>query len=128
MRGKFLGGFLIILLLMAGCGGGGAATSGTNPGTTTAALDPNVPTPALLAKENYINPDIPRITCEEFKVMYDNNTPYSLVDTRLKSDYDDTHIRSARSVANGDVNVVSEACLNGLKQLPKDKMLILYCD
>jgi rhodanese-related sulfurtransferase len=105
------------------------ATSSTKTATSpTTSLNPNVPTPALLAKQNFINPNIPRITCEEFKVMYDDNTPYSLVDTRLKSDYDDEHIRSARSVPNGDVNVVSESCIATLKQLPKDKMLVLYCD
>jgi ABC-type transport system substrate-binding protein len=147
MHGKVLVGLLVVLLVAAGCGGAGAstpATSNTPAGTTTAAatttpstkattspatsLNPNIPTPALLAKENFINPNIPRITCEEFKVMYDDNTPYSLVDTRLKTDFDDLHIRSARSIPNGDVNVVSQACLAGLKQLPKDKLLILYCD
>ncbi len=143
MKGKVLGGCLIVVLLSAslaaGCSGSGKITTTTSSATlpvssgaqttTAAPLNTNVPTPELLAKENYVLPNIPRITAEELKALYDQpNIVYSLVDVRLKTDYDDTHIRGARNIANSGKDVVDTATVTALAQLRKDVPLVLYCD
>ncbi len=127
MNRRILLALLIIpVLLIAGCNGGGANT--TSPGTSSNLTDATppgtVPSPSVLAKQGFVGPDLPRISAEELKVIYDNRDPLILVDVRPKELFDTGYIPGARNIPN-----LPEAdSLNKLTQLPKDKLIVLYCD
>ena len=67
--------------------------------------------------------EIPRITIEETKKMMDSKVPIVILDTQLKSVYEKGHIKGAinfpwkQEITPEDTN-----------NLPKDKLIITYCD
>jgi predicted sulfurtransferase len=74
-----------------------------------------------------VHPEVPRITAKELKQLMDEKGEYILVDTRDSYSYNHGHI-------NGAVNIYYD--LQGdpfprrmmLSALPRDKLIILYCD
>jgi hypothetical protein len=103
---------IMLILLIPGCGGG-----------TTSSVD-SVPTPAELEAQGFASPELPRISAQALKVMYDNRDPYVLVDVRSRAMFLTEYIRGARNIPNEP----EDESIAALTQLPKDKLIILYCD
>jgi hypothetical protein len=118
--------FLIPLLVAAGCNGGGAtATTSGNVTTQTETSPPGtVPQPSVLEKQGFASPELPRISAEDLKVIYDNRDPLILVDVRPKDLFDTGYIPGSRNIPNEP----QADSLNKLTQLPKDRLIVLYCD
>ena len=72
-------------------------------------------------------PEVPRITAEELKQLMDKKGEYVIVDTRSSSSYDYGHIEGA-------INIYSDPQGDPfprqmmLGALPRNKLIILYCD
>jgi len=63
--------------------------------------------------------DAPRITLEDAKKAYDEGKAY-IIDARAESAYKSEHIKGA-------VNITYDTLDAHLKELPKDKTIIVYC-
>jgi hypothetical protein len=145
----------ILSLVVAGiysCGPGGSTIPVTTPASSLAssstplASTPNntvailptsattpltaAPSAAELAAQQFALPNIPRLTVEQTYALRDSNTPPVLVDVRAKESYNYEHIPGARNIPNngGEVQLVSAESLAQLKLLPKDRLLVFYCD
>jgi 3-mercaptopyruvate sulfurtransferase SseA len=118
--------FLIPLLVAAACNGGGATTTTSGDVTTqTETSSPGtVPQPSVLEKQGFALPELTRISAEDLKVIYDNRDPLILVDVRPKDLFDTGYIPGSRNIPNEP----QADSLNKLTQLPKDKLIVLYCD
>jgi len=103
---------------MAGgsCNGGGASTS--NNGV------PRPPSSSELAEQDFDRPGLPRITAEELKIKYDNRENFVLVDTRPRAGFLLGYIPSAKNIPN----FPADASLEELAKLPKDRLIVTYCD
>ena len=117
---------LIPVMIASACNGGAAPpTTATTTSTQTAATQSGeVPPPSILVRQGFLLPELPRISAEALKKIYDNRDPLVLVDVRAKDLYDTGYIPGARNIPNepeGD-------SLSKLKQLPKDRLIVLYCD
>ena len=127
MKRRILAGLLIIsVLIAAGCSGSAAATNTSLTSTSQTSTTPPgvVPSPSVLEKQGFEGPELPRISAEDLKVIYDNRDPLILVDVRPKDLFDTGYIPGARNIPN-----LPEAdSLNKLTQLPKDRLIVLYCD
>ena len=117
--------FIIPALVAGGCSGGAAATTpGTGTNQTETTVPGVVPPPSVLLKQGFVEPELPRISAEELKVIYDNRDPLIIIDVRPKDLFDTGYIPGARNIPN-----LPEAdSLNKLTQLAKDKLIVLYCD
>jgi predicted sulfurtransferase len=72
-------------------------------------------------------PEVPRITAEELKQLMDKKGEYVIVDTRNSSGYNYGHIAGAINIYNdpqGDP--FSREMM--MRALPRNKLIILYCD
>ena len=72
-------------------------------------------------------PEVPRITAEELKQLMDKKGEYVIVDTRSSSGYNYGHIVGAINIYNdpqGDP--FSREMM--MRALPRNKLIILYCD
>jgi len=87
---------------------------------------PKPPSPAELARQGFASPEMPRITAEELKIMYDNREPLTLVDVRARSQYLSGYIPGARNIP-GDTWEEEES-FNVISTLPGDRLIITYCD
>ncbi|MCL2149713.1 MAG: rhodanese-like domain-containing protein [Dehalococcoidia bacterium] len=114
MKSKLIACLLIGLLVIMGCNGDGGSNSGA----------PKPPSPSELESQGFASPDLPRITAEEFKVIYDNREPYVLVDVRSHDSYLAGYIPGARNIPNEPRDESSTE----LAKLPKDRLIITYCD
>ena len=64
---------------------------------------------------------VPRITLADFKALYDNPAKRPLIiDVRAKDNYDQGHIDGAISFPEADLDA-------RVKELPKDKLVVAYC-
>jgi 3-mercaptopyruvate sulfurtransferase SseA len=73
------------------------------------------------------HPQVPRITAKELKHLMDEKGEYILVDTRDSYSYDYGHIKGAINIhyyPQGDPFPRKMM----LRALPRDKLIILYCD
>jgi hypothetical protein len=87
-----------------------------NPGPV-AAVTPGVNTGATIMSEQ----TAPRMPIDEFKALYDNPaTRPIIIDVRAKQAYDEGHIVGAISFPEADVPA-------RVAELPKDKLIIAYC-
>lgn len=63
----------------------------------------------------------PRMDIKEFKALYDDPAKRPLIiDVRAKAAYDQGHIRGAINIPEADVP-------GRLKEIPKDKLVVAYC-
>jgi len=83
-----------------------------------------LPSPSELAEQGFASPDFPRITAEDLKIIYDNRDPFILIDTRPHFEYLDGYIPGARNIPNNP----PEESLKELAKLPKDRLIVTYCD
>ena len=103
--------FLITLTISLAC-----AKQATNVSANTAAAAPAQPAPT--ASPTPVD-DAPRITLEEAKKLYDAGNAF-VVDARPEEAYKQEHIK-------GSVNITSGMLDARLKDLPKDKTIVVYC-
>jgi len=85
---------------------------------------PKPPPPAELEQQGFLYPDLPRITAEEFKLLYDKNEPYILIDARPRNLFLDGYIPGAQNIPNDP----REDSVARLTQLPKNRLIVTYCD
>ena len=64
--------------------------------------------------------DVPRMSMEEFKALYDSPNRPIIIDVRPVGGFDAGHIRGAISFPETDVDA-------RVAELPKDKLVIAYC-
>jgi len=113
MKNLLLACLLVGLVLLTGC-----------PSTSTSSSVTGAPSPDELERLGFFSPNIARVTAEEFKLMYNNNEPVILVDTRARDQYLSGYIPGARNIPNDPW----ETSFNELTKLPKDRLIITYCD
>lgn len=121
MKHRVIAIILLGLVLFASCSGGtqnstGNSTESTEPGA--------IPSESELVRQGFVSPELPRISAEELKPIYDNRDPLVLVDVRPKDLFDTGYIPGARNIPNEP----EAESLNKLLQLPKDRLIVLYCD
>jgi rhodanese-related sulfurtransferase len=69
------------------------------------------------------HPEIPRISLEELKGMIEQKADVVIIDAQLKEIYDRGHIKGARSLP-----WKAEITEADVKEIPKDKLIVTYCD
>jgi len=106
--------FLIALTISLACA---KQADNTIAGVQTAAA---TPTPSPRASSTPTpSEDAPRITLEEAKKAFDEGKAF-IVDARAEEAYKQEHIKGA-------VNIRQDTLDQHLKELPKDKTIIVYC-
>ncbi len=105
----------------------------TPPTTTRPATEP--PSVEELTKGHFALPEIPRITCELLKQMMDRGDVLVLVDARAQWGFKGGYLPGAINIPNELVppalpEEMEEAPIELMKlmMLPKDKLVIFYCD
>jgi predicted sulfurtransferase len=80
-------------------------------------------------EEKLAYPEVPRITCEELKQLMDKEVALVLVDTRLESSFKRGYLKGAINVPDTSLSPITEEIIKGkLMMLPRDKLIVLYCD
>lgn len=98
--------------------------AGCNDSSRNSSL-PKPPSPSELAEQNFASPNLARITAEELKVIYDNKEPVLIVDVRSRPVYIvEGHIPGATNIPN----LPPDDSYERLTALPKDRLIVLYCD
>jgi rhodanese-related sulfurtransferase len=69
------------------------------------------------------HPEIPRISLEELKGMIEQKADVVIIDAQLKEIYDRGHIKGALSLP-----WKAEITEADVKDIPKDKLIVTYCD
>jgi hypothetical protein len=113
------GAILIAYLLGTKTGTGGTASSGQPAASVpTTVVDTQTDTSSQPAPED----SVPRISLADFAKLYStfSDRPY-IVDVRTKDLFDQNHIQGAVSVPEEDLS-------KHLAELPKDKLIVTYCD
>ncbi len=125
MKVKIIGIFFVIMLLLSiSCTGSGGTATTTSINTTTTTGIPGSPSPQELAAQNFVLPELPRITGEQLKQRIDNGEPLVVVDTRLEFFFNMGHLPQAIDIP---YQLEDEQTASFLA-LPKDKPVIFYCD
>ena len=81
----------------------------------------------LLAGEDVVLPDLPRISVEDLKKMIDEDADIVIVDTRDGGSYAAGHIKRAINI-HYDVTSDPMQRQMMLIALPMDKLIVTYCD
>ncbi len=81
----------------------------------------------LLAGEDVVLPDLPRISVEKLKEMVDKKADIVIVDTRDGGSYAAGHIKGAINI---QYDVTSDPMQRQMMliALPMDKLIVAYCD
>ena len=82
---------------------------------------------STLPLDSLDHPEVSRITAEELKILIDKYTPLVIVDSRDSSSFNISHIPGALSVPY-DTVINSLAMDLKLMSLPKDRLIVFYCD
>jgi hypothetical protein len=119
---------VVITMLSAACTRSETTTtpSLTTPTTTQPAT--KSPTEEELRKLNFASPELPRITAYQLNILMNNGDPLSVVDVRLRSNYDLGHLPGALNitVACTPDPGIDEIALVKLMALPRDRLIVLY--
>lgn len=137
--------FAILLIIPVACGNPKNSTTQvplTSALPSTDLLQP--PTSAMLSEQGFDDPNMPRITVEALKKMFDDKQYPILIDTRSKYLYDIEHIWGARSIPNDSLGIATEtatavvpgttdkpagaAAIAQYLLLPRDVLIVFYCD
>ena len=87
------------------------------------------PTPEVVPEEALYLPEVPRITCEELKQLIDEGVDLLLVDTRFEDSFERGHISGAINIPYTPLPPLTEEMVTErLLMLPRDKLIVLYCD
>ncbi len=96
-------------------------TSGTATIAPPAIIPTTVPNAAGATAATDEQAAVPRINLADFKALYDNPAKRPLIiDVRAKDNYDQGHIDGAISFPEADLDT-------RFKELPKDKLVVAYC-
>jgi hypothetical protein len=71
-------------------------------------------------------PEVPRITAEELKKLYDGNSKPVIVDTRDITSFNEEHISGALSMPYLDAVINPIKMDMAILLLPKDKLIVFY--
>jgi hypothetical protein len=108
---------LLVAVYLATSGGGGTAGAQNTPVA-------NVPTQAAVAGATApaaSTTDPPRMSLETFKALYDDPAKRPLIiDVRSADIFAAGHIKGSESFPEADVDA-------RVKELPKDKLIVAYC-
>ena len=120
-----IAGLMAVFLLSNNASTGTTAPGGANPGANSGAAAPlPTSTPAAAASDATAAPATdqpPRMALDEFKALYDDPAKRPLIlDVRAKDAFDAGHITGAISFPESDVDA-------RVAELPKDKLIIAYC-
>ena len=125
---------LIAVLLIASCSGAteptttpaSTTTMTTTTQTTTTTLDASLEAPSAeeLAVQSFISPELPRITAERLKQFMDNGESFIVVDTRIEYLFDIGYIPQSINIPFEPEDEQTAKFLT----LPKDRLIIFYCD
>ena len=114
----------VVFLLGQSMGGGGTSGGGATGGSgTTGGANTSVPAanPTSPASQQTPGDEPPRIELKEFKALYDDPAKRPLIiDVRTKEIYDQGHIKGAISFPEAEVDA-------RVSELPKDKLIVAYC-
>ncbi len=91
--------------------------------TTTTGI-PGPPSAEELAAQDFVLPELPRITCEQLKQMMDNGEPLVVVDTRIEFFFNMGRLPQSINIPMHPEDEQTASFL----ALPKDKPVIFYCD
>lgn len=94
------------------------AKPAANASNTIAAANNLTSSPAL-EPTPIPNEDVPRISLADAKKAFDEGSAY-IVDARAEAVYKDEHIKGAVNIPGGTLD-------EHLKELPKNKKIIVYC-
>lgn len=114
-RLRYRGVFLIVMAL--------AAQEPFTPNLGGIQIEPSGKEMCTTCPEGSTHKEIPRITIEELKQKMDSGADIVVLDAQPKSLYDKGHIRGARSFP-----WVSKLAQEDVKQIPRNKLIIIYCD
>ncbi len=96
------------------------------PATIIADSDPPY---EVLAKDGYVYPEIPRLTCDDLKQKIDKSSDFIIIDDRGDSLFKKAHIPGAINIPYAiGTQSAEEAMDKQLTTLPDDKLKIIYCD
>ncbi len=112
--GSLVVGLMLVIFLLTNRSGG------TNPGVIS---DSTIPTPITSSgtQAPEAGTDAPRITMDEFKKLYDDPAKRPLIiDVRAKTAYDQGHIKGSVSFPEAEADA-------RVAELPKDKLIVAYC-
>lgn len=107
-----------------------STTSATAATPTSVATETPVPSLETASVEEVLYlPEIPRITCEELKQFMDEGTDLVLVDTRVDFSFNEGHLPGAINIPGTPLPPLTEEMIAArLLMLPRDKLVVLYCD
>jgi hypothetical protein len=123
--GALVVGLMVVVFLIAQNNGSGNTnnTSGNTSGGNLQ-VSGNTPVTSDSNSQAVATPDpnaAPRMSLADFKKLYDNTANRPLIlDVRAKDAFDAGHIRGSISFPEADVDT-------RIKELPKDKLIVAYC-
>ena len=118
-----IGLMVVVYLLSTNSGNNNPGVAGTVP-TTAAGTDTGANT-GTDTQSNTTDAsaagDPPRMSLEEFKALYDDPAKRPIIlDVRAKESFDEGHIAGSISFPEADVDARAG-------ELPKDKLIVAYC-
>jgi hypothetical protein len=91
----------------------------TADANTTAANQSSQATPAA---EHKTEGEVPRITVDELKEKLAKNAPVFIIDSRSQSSYDNSEMK-----IKGAVRIPADEIDARLKEIPRDREIVVYC-
>ncbi len=120
--GALVVGLMLVVYLLTS--GNNAPTTATNPatGTDNSAGGVTAPDPQSNVNSNPApaGQTAPRMSMEEFKALYDSPNRPVILDVRSAEAYNEGHIEGAISFPEAEVDA-------RVAELPKDKLIVAYC-
>ena len=95
-------------------------TKKTADANTTAAA--NQSSQATPAAEHKTEGEVPRITVDELKEKLAKNAPVFIIDSRSQSSYDNSEMK-----IKGAVRIPADEIDARLKEIPRDREIVVYC-
>lgn len=126
MKAGILTGSLLAVLILAPTRAASRAPQPV-PQQKAAPAAKNADARPASAKEELPNPEVPRISAEEVKRMIEQKAKMVVVDTRDGLTYDDGHLQGAVNIYY-DPTVDPRDREMTLIALPKDKLIVIYCE
>jgi rhodanese-related sulfurtransferase len=111
---------VLLIFLIQGANNSSAGSAAAQQPAGGSTVPPDL-TQTMVAFSTVTAPSvIPRITVQDAKALYDSGS-VKIIDVRLKSLYDQGHIKGAVNIPQGEVGT-------RYKEVPKTGNVILYCD
>jgi 3-mercaptopyruvate sulfurtransferase SseA len=111
--------FTVAFVAVIACARPGQPTDNTAIASVNAEPAATLPTTPAPTATPVPADDAPRITVEEAKKAFDEGKAY-IVDARAEEAYKQEHIKGAVNIRHDNLDAM-------LKQIPRDKTIIVYC-